>query len=58
MYLYWKEYFLETVLEKINDKTMDAFDKKLSEADVAIKNGARFYTRDEADKIIDLFIKK
>lgn len=49
---------MEVTAEKIENKMMDVFDKKLSEADTAIKSGARFYTREEADKIIDLFMKK
>ena len=40
-----------------NELVNDYFDIKLAEADNAIKNGAKFYTREEVDAILSTRIK-
>ena len=47
----------QLVNEKETDTTNDYFDVKLAEADNAIKNGAKFYSREEVDKILSTIIK-
>lgn len=46
----------------INDKETEAindyFDVKLAEADNAIKNGAKFYNREEVDKILSTIMRQ
>ena len=36
----------------------DIFDIKLTEADEAIKAGAKFYTREEVDNILSVILKE
>ena len=40
-----------------NELVNNYFDIKLAEADNAIKNGAKFYTREEVDAILSTRIK-
>ena len=44
----------EKEIETINDY----IDIKLTEADNSIKNGAKFYTREEVDKILTMITKQ
>lgn len=48
----------QLVKEKEFDTTNDYFDIKLAEADNAIKNGAKFYTREEVDQILSTIMKQ
>ncbi len=43
---------------RIDDSVNDYFDAKLTEADNAIKNGAKFYTREEVDNILSTIMKQ
>ena len=43
---------------EIEDTINDYFDIKLVEADKAIKNGAKFYTREEVDNILSTIMKQ
>lgn len=49
---------MDTLNIKENDAINDYFDVKLAEADNAIKNGAKFYTREEVDNILSTIMKK
>ena len=44
--------------EKELDTISDYIDIKLTEADNSIKNGAKFYTREEVDKILSVIVKE
>lgn len=48
----------QLINEKEIDTINDYFDIKLAEADNAIKNGAKFYTREEVDKILSTIMKQ
>lgn len=48
----------QLIKEKELDTINDYFDIKLAEADNAIKNGAKFYTREEVDKILSTIMKQ
>lgn len=48
----------QVVKEKELDNINDYFDLKLTEADNAIKNGAKFYTREEVDQILSTIMKQ
>lgn len=50
--------YMDTLDIKENDAINDYFDVKLAEADNAIKNGAKFYTREEVDNILSTIMKK
>ena len=43
---------------EIEDTINDYFDIKLIEADKAIKNGAKYYTREEVDNILSTIMKQ
>ena len=44
--------------EKELDTISDYIDIKLTEADNSIKNGAKFYTREDVDKILSMVVKE
>lgn len=46
----------QLIKEKELDTINDYFDIKLAEADNAIKNGAKFYTREEVNKFLSNII--
>ena len=48
----------QLIKEKEFDTINDYFDVKLAETDNAIKNGAKFYTREEVDKILSTIMKQ
>lgn len=59
--LCWKKgVVMEQLIKEneIDDVINDYFDIKLAEADDAIKNDAKFYTRDEVDAILSTIMKK
>lgn len=43
---------------EIEETINDYFDIKLIEADKAIKNGAKYYTREEVDNILSTIMKQ
>lgn len=49
-----EQYIKENDVDAMNDY----FDAKLTEADNAIKNGAKFYTREEVDSILSIIMKQ
>ena len=44
--------------EKELDTISDYIDIKLTEADNSIKNGAKFYTREDVDKILSMVVQE
>ena len=56
---YDKGVAMEKVTKKKElDTISDYIDIKLTEADDAIKNGAKFYSREEVDKILSVIMKQ
>lgn len=48
----------QVIKEKSLDTTNDYIDIKLTEADNSIKNGAKFYIREDVDKILSMVVKE